>query len=53
LLTDDGKIIRNLELPKNKFIRKYKIRDYGYINENLLDKISKGTKINNIRYAPF
>jgi 23S rRNA pseudouridine2605 synthase len=52
-LTDDSKIIRNLELPKNKFIRKYKIRDYGYINENLLDKISKGTKINNIRYAPF
>jgi 23S rRNA pseudouridine2605 synthase len=40
-------------LPKNKFIRKYKIRVYGYINENSLDKISKGAKINNIRYAPF
>jgi 23S rRNA pseudouridine2605 synthase len=53
LLTDDGEIIRNLELPKNKFIRKYKIRVYGYINENSLDKISKGAKINNIRYAPF
>ena len=41
LLTDDGEIIRNLELPKNKFNRKYKIRVYGYINENSLDKISK------------
>ena len=40
-------------MPKNKFIRKYKIRVYGYINENSLDKISKGAKINNIRYAPF
>ena len=53
LLTDDGEIIRNLELPKNKFVRKYKIRVYGYINENSLDKISKGAKINNIGYAPF
>jgi len=53
LLTDDGEIIRNLELPKNKFIRKYKIRVYGYIDENSLDRISKGVKINNIQYAPF
>ena len=53
LLTDDGEIIRNLELPKNKFIRKYKIRVYGYIDENKLNRISKGIKINNVRYAPF
>jgi 23S rRNA pseudouridine2605 synthase len=53
LLTDDGEIIRNLELPKNKFIRKYKIRVYGYIDENSLNRISKGIKINNIQYAPF
>ena len=53
LLTDDGEIIRNLELPKNKFIRKYKVRVYGYIDENALNKISKGIKIKNVRYAPF
>jgi 23S rRNA pseudouridine2605 synthase len=53
LLTDDGEIIRNLELPKNKFIRKYKIRVYGYIDETSLDRISRGVKINNILYAPF
>ena len=53
LLTDDGEIIRNLELPKNKFIRKYKIRVYGYIDETSLDRISKGVKINSIQYAPF
>ena len=53
LLTDDGEIIRNLELPKNKFIRKYKIRVYVYIDENSLNRISKGIKINNIQYAPF
>jgi 23S rRNA pseudouridine2605 synthase len=53
LLTDDGEIIRNLELPKNEFIRKYKIRVYGHIDENALNKISKGIKINNVRYAPF
>ena len=53
LLTDDGEIIRNLELPKNKFIRKYKVRVYGYIDENSLNRISKGVKINNIQYAPF
>ena len=38
---------------KKKFIRKYKIRVYGYIDENSLDRISKGVKINNIQYAPF
>ncbi|MEK0436071.1 MAG: hypothetical protein RLZZ530_31 [Pseudomonadota bacterium] len=53
LLTDDGEIIRNLELPKNKFVRKYKIRVYGYIDEASLDRISKGVKINSIQYAPF
>ena len=53
LLTDDGEIIKNLELPKNKFIRKYKIRVYGYIDEASLDRISKGVKINSIQYAPF
>ena len=53
LLTDDGEIIRNLELPKNKFIRKYKIRVYGYIDENSLERVSRGVKINNIQYAPF
>ena len=53
LLKDDGEIIRNLELPKNKFIRKYKIRVYGYIDENSLERISRGVKINNIKYAHF
>ena len=53
LLTDDGEMIRNLELPKNKFIRKYKIRVYGYIDENALSKISEGIKIKNVQYAPF
>ena len=53
LLTDDGEIIKNLELPKNKFIRKYKARVYGYVDESSLNRISKGVKINNIQYAPF
>ncbi len=53
LLTHDGSTIRNLELPKNKFVRKYKIRAYGHLNFENIERISKGGKFINNYYKPF
>ena len=53
IITNSGEIARNLELPKNEFIRKYKVRVYGILNENRLKNISQGTTIDEINYKPF
>ena len=53
IITNSGEIARNLELPKNEFIRKYKVRVYGILNENRLKNLSQGTTIDEINYKPF
>ena len=53
IITNSGEIARNLELPKNEFIRKYKVRVYGILNENKLKNLSQGTTIDEINYKPF
>jgi len=53
IITNSGEIARNLELPKNEFARKYKVRVYGILNENRLKNISQGTTIDEINYKPF
>ena len=53
IVTNTGDISRNLELPQNEFIRKYKVRVYGKLDENKIEELSKGKKINEIQYKPF
>lgn len=53
IVTNSGNIARNLELPKNQFIRKYMIRVYGNYDKQKILELSKGKKINNIQYKPF
>jgi len=53
ILSNSSLITRNLELPTNKFIRKYEVRAYGSFELNRFEKISKGIKINKIFYKPF
>ena len=53
IITNDGGVARSLELPKNKFVRKYMIRVYGVCEEKKIDNLSKGKKINGIQYRPF
>ena len=53
IVTNTGDISRNLELPQNKFTRKYKVRVYGKLDENKIEELSKGKKINEIQYKPF
>jgi 23S rRNA pseudouridine2605 synthase len=53
ILTSNGEIARNLELPKNKFKRVYEVSVNGVLNEKKLLRISKGAKINDLSYRPF
>ena len=50
LLTNNGDYSRKLELPKTGYERIYRVCIRGKIEINLLDKINKGIKINNIIY---
>jgi 23S rRNA pseudouridine2605 synthase len=53
ILTNDSNLTRNLEMPLNKFDRKYEVRIYGNLDLKELNKKSKGSIINNINYKPF
>lgn len=53
ILSNSSIITRNLELPTNKFIRKYEVRAYGSFDLKRFEKASKGIKVNRIFYKPF
>lgn len=53
IITNSSEITRNLEIPKNQFQRKYKIRVYGNYDKKKLEDLSKGKIINNVLYKPF
>ena len=53
IVTNDGEVARSLELPKNRFIRKYRVRVYGVCEEQKIDNLSRGRKIDGIEYRPF
>jgi 23S rRNA pseudouridine2605 synthase len=51
LLTNDGEIARSLELPSSGWIRRYKVRAYGKIDDAGLAKLAKGVEIEGVRYG--
>lgn len=53
ILTNSSIVTRNLELPNNKFERKYEIRVFGNLEIDKLKKASNGIKIEGIFYKPF
>lgn len=52
LLTNDGSISRALELPKTGFIRRYRARAYGSVNQDILDTLKSGIDIDGIPTGP-
>lgn len=52
LLTNDGGISRALELPKTGYIRRYRARAYGSVNQDILDTLKDGIKIDGIPTGP-
>ena len=50
LLTNDGELARYLELPATGLKRTYRVRAYGHISQNKLDKLKGGLKWNGVVY---
>jgi 23S rRNA pseudouridine2605 synthase len=52
LLTNDGGLVRTLELPKHEIPREYKVRVYGSVDVKLVDTLAKGITIEGENYKP-
>ncbi|NNF78645.1 MAG: rRNA pseudouridine synthase [Rhizobiales bacterium] len=51
LLTNDGALARELELPSTGWVRRYRVRAYGRIEQPVLDGLKKGIEIDGVRYG--
>jgi 23S rRNA pseudouridine2605 synthase len=51
LLTNDGELKRQLELPKTGIVRRYRARAFGDVTQSQLEDLSEGVTIDGIRYA--
>lgn len=51
LLTNDGELKRHLELPATGWVRRYRARVFGAVDEKKLDKLKKGVTIEGITYG--
>ncbi len=52
LLTNDGALARQLELPANGWIRRYRVRVFGTVNERQLAELARGPVVEGIKYGP-
>ena len=52
LLTNNGELSRKLELPSNGWLRRYRIRVHGYVNQETLLKLKDGIKISAFKTGP-
>ena len=51
LLTNDGGLARVLELPSTGWLRRYRVRAHGSVEQAQLDRLSDGITIDGIDYA--
>jgi 23S rRNA pseudouridine2605 synthase len=51
LLTNDGELKRQLELPKTGVVRSYRARAFGEVTQAQLEALSEGVTIEGIRYG--
>jgi 23S rRNA pseudouridine2605 synthase len=51
LLTNDGGLARHLELPATGWVRRYRVRAFGKIDQAGLDRLKKGITIDRIAYG--
>jgi 23S rRNA pseudouridine2605 synthase len=52
LLTNDGGIKRQLELPSTGWLRKYRVRIKGAPKDEALEPLRKGIEVEGVRYQP-
>ena len=51
LLTNDGELKRQLELPKTGVVRTYRARAYGQVSQSQLERLAEGVSIDGVRYG--
>ena len=52
LLTNNGELARQLELPATGWSRRYRARAYGHVTQNRLDTLKKGIMIDGVKTGP-
>jgi 23S rRNA pseudouridine2605 synthase len=52
LLTNDGALARRLELPATGWLRRYRVRVHGNVDERALAALARGVEIDGVRYGP-
>jgi 23S rRNA pseudouridine2605 synthase len=52
LLTNDGELKRRLELPSTGWLRRYRVRVHGQIDEAKLARLAEGITVDGFRYGP-
>jgi 23S rRNA pseudouridine2605 synthase len=52
LLTNDGGLARQLELPSTGWLRRYRVRVFGVPNDAALKMLGQGLTMNGVRYGP-
>lgn len=50
LLTNDGELSRHLEMPHTGWIRRYRVRAFGQIEQSRLDTLKGGITIDGVKY---
>lgn len=51
LLTNDGGLARILELPATGWLRRYRVRAFGSITQDALDRLRDGVEVEGVRYG--
>jgi|SRR5689334_12896279 23S rRNA pseudouridine2605 synthase len=51
LLTNDGELARELELPATAWLRRYRVRAFGVVDPKALARLKDGITIEGIRYG--
>jgi 23S rRNA pseudouridine2605 synthase len=52
LLTNDGALARRLELPATGWIRRYRVRVFGFPTPEMLASLAKGVTVEGVKYGP-
>ncbi len=52
LLTNDGALARRLELPSNGWLRRYRVRVFGTVDECALAGLARGVTVEGVQYGP-
>ena len=50
LLTNDGELARRLEMPSTEWIRRYRVRVRGNVDQSKLDKLQNGVAVSGVKY---